>query len=93
MAKKDKKRIGVAGALMWRITALTMALWLAAMGTITWLGACATRDQFRAEFQMAVMKLPEYERSSFDDAVFDILDHYDHLDSIYYDPPIALTDT
>lgn len=38
MAKKDKKRIGVAGALMWRITALTMALWLMAMGTITWLG-------------------------------------------------------
>ena len=93
MAKKDKKRIGVAGALMWRITALTMALWLMAMGTITWSGACATRDRFRAEFQMAVMKLPEYERSSFDDAVFDILEHYDHLDSIYWDPPIALTDT
>ena len=93
MAKKEKKRIGVAGALMWRITALTLALWLAAMGTITWMGACAARDQFYDEFQEATLRLPNYVEDSFNDFAFDVLHYYESIESTYWELPIKVTDS
>ena len=48
--KKEKKRRSVTAALMWRITALAMGIWLCLMGCITWACAWLICNEYRENF-------------------------------------------
>ena len=52
--EKNKKRSSVTKALMWRITALALGLWLFMMCCITWVYAGVIRKEYRENFYASV---------------------------------------
>lgn len=58
--KKNKKRPSVTKALMWRITALALALWLCMMCCITWVCAGYVYDDYRFQFMDNVDAIDEF---------------------------------
>ena len=59
--KKKKMRPSVTKALMWRITALALALWLCMMCGITWMCARDVYDDYLNWFEATVSRISDWE--------------------------------
>lgn len=83
MMEKREKRPKRTGAVLGPIAALVLGLWLAGMGTVTWLEACAAREQFHVHFEDATQGFPGHTVESLDDLMYDFMHYYKYVDFRY----------